>query len=76
MADLWNTATTHSPAPLRPSETFPSQCHISSPGDDHDEDEYEDEEDDDNEDEDEDDDDNEDDEDDVAAGYVLLMIIG
>ena len=74
MADLWNTATTHSPAPLRPSETFPSQCHISSPGDDHDEDEDEDEdeEDDDNEDEDED----EDDEDDVAAGYILLMIIG
>ena len=39
MADLWNTATTHSPAPLRPSETFPSQCHISSSGDDEDEDE-------------------------------------
>ena len=47
MADLWNTATTHSPAPLRPSETFPSQCHISSPGDDDDEnDEGEDDEDD------------------------------
>ena len=44
MADLWNTATTHSPAPLRPSETFPSQCHISSSGDDDgDEDEGEDE---------------------------------
>ena len=64
MADLWNTATTHSPAPLRPSETFPSQCHISSSGDDEDEDE------------DEDDDDDEGDEDDVAACYILLMIIG
>ena len=62
MADLWNTATTHSPAPLRPSETFPSQCHISSSGDDDDGDEDEDE--------------DEDEEDDVAACYILLMIIG
>ena len=63
MADLWNTATTHSPAPLRPSETFPSQCHISSSGDDDD-------------DGDEDEDEDEDEEDDVAACYILLMIIG
>ena len=62
MADLWNTATTHSPAPLRPSETFPSQCHISSSGDDDDDG-------DEDEDEDEDEDDDEDDDDDGDDGH-------